>query len=116
MLQILSNIKYVYFIKSSGVLVYIGRSAKPLIRIRQHSKITKKLNEFILEIYGPYEELYANELESAEIHRVLKSNNKHFLSYTTKKYDKSKKLSVKDFGAKTIFKFAKKGKVKKMVG
>lgn len=111
-----SNIKYVYFIKHNGILIYIGRSDKPLNRIRQHSNKTKKFTSFTFEIYGPYEEWYANELEAAEIHKVLRSkNNNHFLSYTTKKYDKNKELSVTDFGAKTVYQFAKKGKIKKMV-
>lgn len=111
-----SNIKYVYFIKSNDTLIYIGRSAKPLYRIKQHYKITKKLSEFTLEVYGPYDEYQANSIEAAEIHRVLKSkNNKQFLANTTTIYVHNKKLSVKDSGAKTVYQFEKKGKTKKMV-
>lgn len=111
-----SNIKYVYFIKHNGTLIYIGRSAKPLARVRQHFKITKKLSNFTLEVYGPYNEWQANNIEAAEIHRALRlKNNKQFLANTTTIYVYNKKLSVKDSGAKTIYQFEKKGKIKKMV-
>jgi len=115
MQMILSQIRYVYFIKIYGRIIYIGRSDTPIARIRQHSQsLLKGIDTFKVEVYGPYYYIDANELEASEIYR--RKNNKNLLSNTTKKHGNiNKKISVKNFGSKTVFEFRKEGKAKKMV-
>lgn len=108
-----SELIYIYFIYIDRKLVYIGRSATPLKRIANHrGRFLKDIETYKVVVHGPYEKWNGYDIECNEIKK--RKHLKHFLAITNK-YGHTKKISVKNYGSKTVLYFGKRGKVEKMV-
>ena len=111
-----SQIIYIYFIYAGRRLIYIGRSTNPINRLNNHRLGILRdfeVNKFKAIIYGPYEKWTGHIIESYEIIKRLKY--KHFLGTINNNYGHNQKISVKDYGQKTIFFFEKESRIKEMV-